>query len=135
MLVVPQQCRSFVAGARNLRPFTCSWGPCERLFRLQQASETPFPQLGHDLLTSTVGRLGRTTWLFDRVTSSSIGLELGSTLRQVLKKMQHQVPKADVDAVVQCKPGAIEQVKQWYRRPLGMLTPPTRSIDFMEGPR
>ena len=33
-------------------------------------------------------------------------------LRQVLKKMQYQIPKADVDAVVQCKPGAIEQVNQ-----------------------
>lgn len=31
-------------------------------------------------------------------------------LWQVLKKMQYQIPKADVDAVVQCKPGAIEQV-------------------------
>lgn len=29
---------------------------------------------------------------------------------KVLKKMQYQIPKADVDAVVQCKPGAIEQV-------------------------
>lgn len=31
---------------------------------------------------------------------------------QVLKKMQYQIPKADVDAVVQCKPGAIEKVPQ-----------------------
>eukprot|EP00752_Nemacystus_decipiens_P011596 g10298.t1 len=29
---------------------------------------------------------------------------------KVLKKMQYQIPKTDVDAVVQCKPGAIEQV-------------------------
>ncbi|CAN0323684.1 unnamed protein product [Ectocarpus sp. 6 AP-2014] len=29
---------------------------------------------------------------------------------KVLKKMQYQIPKADVDAVVQCKPGAIEKV-------------------------
>lgn len=30
---------------------------------------------------------------------------------QVLKKMQYQIPKSEVDAVVQCKAGAIEKVR------------------------
>lgn len=33
------------------------------------------------------------------------------SFRQVLRKMQHQVSKADVEAVVLCKPGAVEQVE------------------------
>ena len=35
--------------------------------------------------------------------------------------MQYQIPKADVDAVVQCKPGAIEQASQRLARICGGL--------------
>ena len=44
--------------------------------------------------------------------TAKVTLVLGMPLHQVLKKIKYQVPRADVEAVVYCKPGAIEKVNR-----------------------
>ena len=43
---------------------------------------------------------------------AKVTLVLGMPLHQVLRTIKYQVPRADVEAVVYCKPGAIENVNR-----------------------